>query len=136
MEMKSPCYSANDSNESRAEENKNEVVYVEIKPEPVYEETEEAKAYRAFVAETVSQIDYSARGGQIVIEAGMNTCFVPKLIQKISERADLEVTINFVYKREEYTIVKPAGLDIMTILEEKDFYGLLYVNDRLNKYKY
>jgi len=65
----------------------------------------------------------------------MNTCFVPQIIEKISERADLEIAINFVYNKESYTIVKPAGLDVSTIMEKQPFYGLLYVNDRINKWK-
>lgn len=115
--------------------NDDKYVYIEIIEEPVYEETKEAKEYRKFTNETINLIENAGQGERVTVEAGMNTCFIPKIIQKISERADLEITINFVYNRENYTIVKPSGLDISTILEEQPFYGLLYVNDRINKWK-
>lgn len=108
---------------------------VEIIPEPVYEESEEAKAYRKFSAEIMAQIDIAEQNGSITIDAGNNSCFTAFMIEKISERVDLEVVINFAYQGEQYAIVKPAGLNLGAILEEKDFYGLLYVNDRINKWK-
>lgn len=120
-----------DENENQSEE---KIIYIEIVEEPVYDEPEEVKEYRKFTDESISMIENSSQDGKIKIEAGVNTCFVPKIIEKISERADLEITINFVHNKENYTIVKPAGLDISTILEEQPFYGLLYVNDRINKW--
>lgn len=107
----------------------------ESAPEPVYEESEEAKAYRKFSEEITAQMNAAGQNGSITIEAGGNSCFTAFMIEKISERADAEITIHFNYQGASYTIVKPAGLDISTILEEKEFYGLLYVNDRINKWK-
>lgn len=104
-------------------------------PEPVYEESEEAKAYRKFSEEIAAQMNAAGQNGSITIEAGGNSCFTAFMIEKISERTDAEITIHFNYQGASYTIVKPAGLDISTILEEKEFYGLLYVNDRINKWK-
>lgn len=104
-------------------------------PDPVPEETQEAKEYRIFVKEIIGKIEAAGQGESIEVEAGNNSCFVPQMIDKISERADLEITISFVYAGKNYTFVKPAGLDIRTILEEQEFYGLLYVNDRINRWK-
>lgn len=109
--------------------------YDEVIPEPVYEESKEAKAYRKFSEDTTAQIDQAEKNGRMIIDAGSNSCFTALIIDKIDERADIEMIIQFVYQGEEYTIVKPSGLAINTILEEKDFYGLLYVNDRINKWK-
>ena len=75
-------------------------------PDPVPEETQEAKEYRIFVKEIIGKIEAAGQGESIEAEAGKN-----------------------------YTFVKPAGLDIRTILEEQEFYGLLYVNDRINRWK-
>ncbi len=113
----------------------NEENYIELIPEPVYEESEEAKAYRKFSEEIVMQINAAGQNESITIEAGENSCFTAFIIEKINERADVEIIINFDYQGVAYTIVKPAGLTIGTILEDKEFYGLLYVNDRLNKWK-
>lgn len=113
------------------ENNEEKIIYVE----PVYIELPEVKAYRKFTEENIDMLVAASSGEEVVINADTNTCFVPSIIEKISERADLEIVINFVYDKESYTIVKPACLDISTILEEKPFYGLLYVNDRINKWK-
>ena len=120
---------------SDSEDSDDDDDYIEVIPEPVYEESKEAKAYRKFSEETKNQISVAGQNASITIEAGDTSCFTAGIIQKISERADLEVIINFTYQGGQYTIVKPAGLSLDVILEEKEFYGLLYVNDRINKWK-
>ena len=120
---------------SDSEDSDDDDDYIEVIPEPVYEESKEAKAYRKFSEETKNQISVAGQNASITIEAGDTSCFTLDMIKKISERADLEVIINFIYQGEQYTIVKPAGLSLDVILEEKEFYGLLYVNDRINKWK-
>lgn len=120
---------------SDSEDSDDDDDYIEVIPEPVYEESKEAKAYRKFSEETKNQISVAGQNAIITIEAGDTSCFTAGIIQKISERADLEVIINFTYQGGQYTIVKPAGLSLDVILEEKEFYGLLYVNDRINKWK-
>ena len=106
---------------------------VEI-PEPVYEESEEAKAYRRFSDSILEQIDNAIQNESITIDAGNNSCFTKLIMNKINERKDLEVIINFIYKGEHYTIIKPSGLTMYPVLEDKEFYGLLYVNDRITKW--
>jgi len=103
--------------------------------EIVVEESEEVKRYRKFREEFMMQMDAVDLEEKIIIEAEQYSCFTSDIIKKISEKSELELIINFIYRGERYQIVKPAGLDLNTILEEKDFYGLLYVNDRINRWK-
>ena len=91
--------------------------------------------YQKFKKDFMENIDSSAMDAQIFVDAKEHTCFTTDMVQKMSERADLKIIITFVYKGEKYQLIKPAGLDIKSILEEKDYYGLLYINDKINRWK-
>ena len=101
----------------------------------IIEETEEMKEYRKTAEGVITKIKSSAFGEKFVIDMKNCTCFVSDIVKVMGERCDLEITIKFVYDKEEFEILKPAGLDIRKILEEKQFYGLLYINDRINRWR-
>ena len=44
----------------------------------------------------------------------------------------MTVTVNFVYKGEEYTVCIPAGTDVNLLMDENGFGGFLYINKVLN----
>ena len=88
-------------------------------------------AFSTFLRETAKKI-INAKEQEVVINTQIWTSFNRTVFEAIQSRPDVTVTVNFVYKGEEYTVCIPAGTDVNLLMDENGFGGFLYINKVLN----
>ena len=70
--------------------------------------------------------------GNITIDFGKLHTISDYLLNKMSERSDVTVTISFEYQSAQYEITFPSGTDYSAVLEDEDtMYGYFGVAARL-----
>jgi len=70
--------------------------------------------------------------GNVTIDFGKLHTISDYLLNKMSERSDVTVTISFEYQSAQYEITFPSGTDYSTVLEDEDtMYGYFGVAARL-----
>lgn len=84
-------------------------------------------AYGVFCGETKDKITGAAENATVEMETEMWSALPKSVMDAIKERRDLTVNLTLTYQNKEYPLSIPAGYD-MSVLEEADWYGVLYLN--------
>ncbi|MGN1179792.1 MAG: hypothetical protein ACI4SD_01160 [Suilimivivens sp.] len=69
-----------------------------------------------------------ATGTELTIETDIWESFQKRVLEALSEKPQLNLTINYTYKHKKYTVTIPAGTDVMTLLNEEGFCGFRYLD--------
>ena len=83
--------------------------------------------FATFLEDSCDEILNVEENGTVEINTGIWYSLKSDVIEAIKEREDLTVKVTMSYEGEEYLLVFPAGRD-MSVLEEADWYGVLYLN--------
>ena len=83
--------------------------------------------FATFLEDSCDEILNGEENGTVEINTGIWCSLKSDVIEAIKEREDLTVKVTMSYEGEEYLLVFPAGRD-MSMLEEADWYGVLYLN--------
>ena len=83
--------------------------------------------FATFLKDSCDKILNAEENGTVEINTGIWCSLKSDVIEAIKEREDLTVKVTMSYEGEEYLLVFPAGRD-MSMLEEADWYGVLYLN--------
>ena len=83
--------------------------------------------FATFLEDSCDEILNAEENGTVEINTGIWCSLKSDVIEAIKEREDLTVKVTMSYEGEEYLLVFPAGRD-MSMLEEADWYGVLYLN--------
>jgi len=83
--------------------------------------------FGTFLEDSCDEILNVEENGTVEINTGIWYSLKSDVIEAIKEREDLTVKVTMSYEGEEYLLVFPAGRD-MSVLEEADWYGVLYLN--------
>lgn len=111
----------NTSNSGNNTGNDGEYVFVE----PVVIVVPEGQKYVENVLEQLSAIPTD---GKVIIDTKDWHCFNKTLAEKIADRKDVSVTINYKYQGKKYEVTIPAGSDIVSLLDENGFVGFRYLD--------
>ena len=111
----------NTSNSKDNADDDNEYVFVE----PVVIVVPEGQKYVENVLEQLSAIPTD---GKVIIDTKDWHCFNKTLAEKIADRKDVSVTINYKYQGKKYEVTIPAGSDIVSLLDENGFVGFRYLD--------
>ena len=83
--------------------------------------------FATFLEDSCDKILNAEENSTVEIETDIWCSLKSDVIEAIKEREDLTVKVTMSYEGEEYLLVFPAGRD-MSLLEEADWYGVLYLN--------
>lgn len=86
-----------------------------------------SSAYGVFCGETKDKITGAAENATVEMETEIWSALPKSVMDAIKERRDLTVNLTLTYQNKEYPLSIPAGYD-MSVLEEADWYGVLYLN--------
>ena len=86
-----------------------------------------SSAYGVFCGETKDKITGAAENATVEMETEIWSSLPKSVMDAIKERRDLTVNLTLTYQNKEYPLSIPAGYD-MSVLEEADWYGVLYLN--------
>ena len=86
-----------------------------------------SSAYGVFCGETKDKITGAAENATVEMETEIWSSLPKSVMDVIKERRDLTVNLTLTYQNKEYPLSIPAGYD-MSVLEEADWYGVLYLN--------
>ncbi|MBP3604944.1 MAG: hypothetical protein J6J79_12440 [Lachnospiraceae bacterium] len=84
-------------------------------------------AYGMFCNATADKISKAAENATVEMETEIWSALPKSVMDAIKERRDLTVNLTLTYQNKEYPLSIPAGYD-MSVLEEADWYGVLYLN--------
>ncbi len=84
-------------------------------------------AYGMFCNATADKISKAAENATVEMETEIWSALPKSVIDAIKERRDLTVNLTLTYQNKKYPLSIPAGYD-MSVLEEADWYGVLYLN--------
>ena len=95
-------------------------------------ESQPIPASMAAVKNLYGFIKDAPENGNVTIDFGKLHTISDYLLNKMSERSDVTVTISFEYQSAQYEITFPSGTDYSTVLEDEDtMYGYFGVAARL-----
>ena len=95
-------------------------------------ESQPIPASMATVKNLYGFIKDAPENGNVTIDFGKLHTISDYLLNKMSERSDVTVTISFEYQSAQYEITFPSGTDYSTVLEDEDtMYGYFGVAARL-----
>jgi len=80
-----------------------------------------------FCNATADKISKAAENATVEMETEIWSSLPKSVMDAIKERRDLTVNLTLTYQNKEYPLSIPAGYD-MSVLEEADWYGVLYLN--------
>lgn len=86
-----------------------------------------SSAYGVFCGETKDKITGATENATVEMETEIWSSLPKSVMDAIKERRDLTVNLTLTYQNKEYPLSIPAGYD-MSVLEEADWYGVLYLN--------
>jgi len=84
-------------------------------------------AYGMFCNATADKISKAAENATVEMETEIWSALPKSVMDAIKERRDLTVNLTLTYQNKKYPLSIPAGYD-MSVLEEADWYGVLYLN--------
>ena len=111
----------NTSNSKDNIDNDSENIFVE----PVVIVVPEGQKY---VENVLEQLSVVSTDGKVVIDTEDWYCFNKTLAEKIADRKDVAVTINYKYQGKKYEVTIPAGSDVVSLLDENGFVGFRYLD--------
>lgn len=88
-------------------------------------------AYAAFLEESANKI-VNTKQAEVVIDTRIWTSFNRTVFNAIQSRPDVSVTVNYLYKGEEYTLNIPSGIDVSLLMDENGYGGFRYIDHVLN----
>ena len=95
-------------------------------------ESQPIPASMAAVKNLYGFIKDAPENGNVTIDFGKLHTISDYLLNKMSERSDVTVTISFEYQSAQYEITFPSGTDYSAVLEDEDtMYGYFGVAARL-----
>ncbi len=95
-------------------------------------ESQPIPASMAAVKNLYGFIKDAPENGNVTIDFGKLHTISDYLLNKMSERSDVTVTISFEYQSAQYEITFPSGTDYTPVLEDEDtMYGYFGVAARL-----
>ena len=83
--------------------------------------------YEVFNKKAIRDIE-SAKGSELIIEAGNYISFHRSVFEALAKRPDLTVTVNYKYRHKKYTVTIPAGADLSKLCNEEGFCGFRYLD--------
>ena len=85
-------------------------------------------AGQKYVENVLEQLSAVPTDGKVVIDTEDWYCFNRTLAEKIVDRKDIAVTINYKYQGKKYEVTIPAGSDVVSLLDENGFVGFRYLD--------
>lgn len=76
---------------------------------------------------TSDKINYALENAIVEIETNIWSAMPKSVIEALKARRDVTVKMTLTYQNQKYPLLIPAGYD-MSVLEEADWYGVLYLN--------
>ena len=71
-----------------------------------------------------------AEGTELTINTNVWFSFNKSVMEALSEKPNLNLTINYTYQHKKYTVTIPAGTDVMTLLNEDGYCGFRYLDQQ------
>ncbi len=84
-------------------------------------------AYAAFQKEAVEAIR-NAQTDEVIIRTQRWVSFHQSVLEALSARSDVKVTVQYRYQGEEYKVTIPAGAEVNTLADKNGFCGFRYLN--------
>lgn len=84
-------------------------------------------SYGTFCNMTSDKINYAPENAIVEIETNIWSAMPKSVIEALKARRDVTVKMTLTYQNQKYPLLIPAGYD-MSVLEEADWYGVLYLN--------
>lgn len=81
-----------------------------------------------YVKDVLSQLETVVEDGTVIINTKDWCCFNRTLAEKIANKKDVAVTIQYLYQGKKYEVTIPAGTDIISLLDENGFVGFRYLD--------
>ncbi|MDD6201747.1 MAG: hypothetical protein PUB13_02210 [Lachnospiraceae bacterium] len=71
-----------------------------------------------------------AEGTELTINTSVWFSFNKSVMEALSEKPNLNLTINYTYQHKKYTVTIPAGTDVMALLNEDGYCGFRYLDQQ------
>lgn len=84
-------------------------------------------AYAAFLRDAIGAVQ-KAEAGEVIIDAGRWISFNQTVLDAVSLRPDVSVTVNYRYEGKEYTVTIPAGAEVKELADENGYCGFRYLD--------
>ncbi|MDE7268593.1 MAG: hypothetical protein K2N89_14125 [Lachnospiraceae bacterium] len=85
----------------------------------------EISAYGIFADTVIERIETAPTGSTLVIDAMQYVSFPKKVYEKLAERSDLTLEINFTYLGNAYTVTLPQNADLSGLIDQSGYCGFL-----------
>lgn len=82
-------------------------------------------AYSVFVDTVIDRINTAPADSILVVDAMQFVSFPQKVYEKLEERSDLTLEINFVYRGNAYTVTLPPNADFSELIDQNGYCGFL-----------
>ena len=90
--------------------------------------------YAEYLAATAQTL-LNTKEKELVINTKTWTCFNRTMVDAIKNKADVTVTVNYIYQGKPYVLTIPAGTDLTPLVDENGFVGFRYIEKVLNEKK-
>lgn len=85
-------------------------------------------ALGAFLKNTEKAVKEAAEGAAVTVNTDRWLCFDRAVMEAIASRPDAAVTVNYRYQNKDYTVLIPAGYDVVGLLNEEGYCGFRYLD--------